>query len=93
MALARSLLFAAIFYPGTVVWVLAGIVASPFGRRATLKVVLGWVDFHHWLTTTLLGIRTSVDGVFPEGPYLFAVKHQSMYETLEMVRLTQLPVI
>lgn len=93
MALARSLLFAAIFYPGTVAWVLAGIIASLFGRRPTLKVVLSWVDFHHWLARNVLNIRTVVDGVLPAGPHLFAVKHQSMYETLEMVRLTHLPVI
>ena len=93
MALVRSLLFAAIFYPGTVLFVLAGVVASRFGRRPTLKVVLSWVDFHHWLTTKLLRIQTVVDGAFPEGPHLFAVKHESMYETIEMVRLTHLPVI
>lgn len=93
MALIRSLLFAAIFYPATVFWVLAGVVASPFGRRPTLAVVLSWVDFPHWLTGRVLGIRTIVEGTFPQGPHLFAVKHQSMYETLEMVRLTQLPVI
>jgi len=93
MALLRSLLFAAIFYSATVLWVLIGTVASLFGRSPTLKVVLSWVDFHHWLTKNLLGIRTRVDGILPQGPYLFAVKHQSMYETLEMVRLTKLPVI
>ena len=93
MTLIRSLLFAAIFYSGTVLWVLAGTLASLFGRSPTLKVVLGWVDFHHWLTKKLLGIRTRVDGTLPQGAVLFAVKHQSMYETLEMVRLTHLPVI
>ena len=93
MAVLRSLLFAAIFYPATVLWVLAGMSASAFGRAPTLKVVLRWVDFHHWLTANLLGIRTNVEGVLPTGAYLFAVKHESMYETLEMVRLTHLPVI
>ena len=89
----RSLLFAAIFYPATVLWVLAGVVASLFGRGPTLKVVLSWVEFHHWLTGGLLGIRPRVDGELPKGAYMFAVKHQSMYETLEMVRLTRLPVM
>ena len=93
MALARSLLFAAIFYPATVIWVLAGIVASLFGRRPTLAVVLSWVDLHHKLATHVLGIRTRIDGALPAGPHLIAVKHQSMYETLEMVRLTHLPVV
>ena len=93
IAVPRSLLFAAIFYPATVLWVLAGTVASIFGRGPTLKVVLSWVDLHHWLTGNLLGIRSRVDGALPQGTYLFAVKHQSMYETLEMVRLTRLPVV
>ena len=93
MALVRSLLFAAIFYPATVIWVLAGIVASLFGRRPTLAVVLSWVDLHHKLATHVLGIGTRIDGALPAGPHLIAVKHQSMYETLEMVRLTHLPVI
>ena len=93
MAALRSLLFAAIFYPATLIYVLAGIVASLFGRRPTLAVVLGWVDFHHWLTEHLLGIHSRVEGAIPPGPHLIAVKHQSMYETLEMVRLSKLPVI
>jgi 1-acyl-sn-glycerol-3-phosphate acyltransferase len=41
----------------------------------------------------VLGIRTQVEGQIPRGSYLIAVKHQSMFETTEMVRLTHLPVI
>jgi len=93
MALIRSLLFSAIFYPATVVWVIAGVIATLFGSRPTLAVVLSWVDLHHWLTTRLLGIRPDVEGAIPSGPHLIAVKHQSMYETIEMVRITKLPVI
>src|SRR5437762_3697192 len=93
MAFLRSLLFAAIFYPATAFWVLVGLFASLFGGRATHAVVLGWVDFHHWLTEHLLGIRTCVIGTIPPGPHLIAVKHQSMFETIEMPRITNLPVI
>jgi 1-acyl-sn-glycerol-3-phosphate acyltransferase len=93
MAVLRSLLYAAIFYPATVLWVLSGLTATLFGRRPTLAVVLSWTDFHHWLTEHVLGIRTRVEGTLPPGPHLIAVKHQSMLETLEMVRLSNLPVI
>jgi 1-acyl-sn-glycerol-3-phosphate acyltransferase len=93
MALVRSLLFAAIFYPATVLWVLAGMVAILFGPRPTLAVVLSWVELHHWLIGNLLGIRIHVAGTVPQGQFLFAVKHQAMLETLEMVRLVRLPVI
>ena len=66
-------------------------VACLLGPRATLAVVLSWVEFHHWLVTRVLGIRISVDGEIPPGPHLFAVKHQSMLETMEMVRVTDAP--
>jgi 1-acyl-sn-glycerol-3-phosphate acyltransferase len=89
----RSLLFAAIFYPLTAIWVAAGVLLSPFGRRTMLAVVLSWVELHHLLTRHVLGIRARVEGEIPPGPHLIAVKHQSMFETLEMVRLAKLPVI
>jgi 1-acyl-sn-glycerol-3-phosphate acyltransferase len=93
MRLVRSLVYATIFYLATVACVLAGIIASLFGRRPTLTVVLCWVDIHHWLAEHVLGIRTMVEGTMPTGAHLIAVKHQSMFETLEMVRLSYLPVI
>ncbi|MFL6725458.1 MAG: lysophospholipid acyltransferase family protein [Sphingomicrobium sp.] len=93
MAVFRSSVYAAIFYPLTSLWVLAGVVATLFGRRPTLAVVLSWADIHHWLARYVLGIRVRVEGSVPPGPHLIAVKHQSMLETLEMVRLTHLPII
>jgi 1-acyl-sn-glycerol-3-phosphate acyltransferase len=89
----RSLLYAAIFYPATALWVLVGVVVSLFGQRATLAVVLNWVRFHHWLVVNILAIRIRVDGETPAGPHLIAVKHEAMLETMEMVRITNLPVI
>jgi len=93
MVVIRSLLYAALFYAGTTLWVLTGVAASLFGRRPTLAVVLSWVELNHWLTTNVLKIRTRVDGVIPEGAYLIAVKHEALLETTEMVRLSKLPII
>ncbi len=93
MAAIRSLVYAAIFYPATTLWVIGGVVVSMLGRRPTLAVVLSWVQMHHWLCENVLGIRTRVEGEIPSGPYLIAVKHEAMFETLEMVRLSKLPAI
>lgn len=93
MVVLRSLLYAAIFYPATVLWVLTGMIAILIGQRPTLAVVLSWVEMHHWLIRRILGIHLRVEGEFPAGTQLIAVKHQSMLETLEMVRITNLPII
>jgi 1-acyl-sn-glycerol-3-phosphate acyltransferase len=93
MTVVRSLLYAAIFYPATLLWCLAGVVAALFGRRPTLAIVLSWVELGHWLARHVLGIRIRVEGAIPPGPHLIAVKQESMFETIEMVRQSRLPVI
>ena len=93
MALVRSLLFALLFYPGTLVYVLAVIAVSPAGSTPVRRVVHGWSDFHHWLVRHLLGIRFEWDGEIPQGPYLIAVKHQAMVETIEALRFARTPVV
>ena len=93
MAAVRSLIYAALFYAATVLWVVIGAPISLIGHRQTLAVVLSWVEMHHWLVRHVLGIRVRVDGEVPAGPLLIAVKHQSMFETLEMLRITRLPII
>ena len=93
MQLVRSVLYALIFYPATFVFVLAGIAASAFGGKATRSLVRTWAGFNHQLAKSLLGISTRVEGHIPNGAVLMAVKHQSMYETLEMVRIGHAPVI
>ncbi|MGN6155799.1 MAG: lysophospholipid acyltransferase family protein [Sphingomicrobium sp.] len=89
----RSLLYALIFYPATVLFVIAGMVATVFGRDSTRRLVRSWCTFNHGLSVAVLGIRSHVEGRIPDGAVLIAVKHESMYETLEMVRIADTPVI
>lgn len=90
---AGSLLFALLFYPATAGFCIAGIVAGVAGRGPTLSVVATWLALHRWLAENLLGIQTRVIGEVPKGAYLIAAKHESMYETLEVARLGNLPVM
>lgn len=89
----RSILYALIFYPATVLFVFAGIVMTMFGQRATRKLVRNWCSFSAVLADGILGIRSEIRGSIPDGAVLIAVKHESMYETLEMVRIADTPVI
>jgi len=93
MAAARSLLFFLLFYPGTLLYVLTVIAVSPMGTPPVRKVVHGWSSFHHWLVRHILGIRFEWDGRIPDGPYLIAVKHQAMVETIEALRFAPTPVV
>jgi len=93
MAWLRSLLFALLFYPGTLAYVLAVIAVSPFGDRRVQSVVHGWSDYHHWLVVNVLGIRFEIDGRIPDGAYLIAFKHEAMVETIEALRLARKPAV
>ena len=89
----RSFIYALIFYPATAVFVIAGIILTIFGQGATRKLVRSWCSFSYGLANVLLGIRSEVEGRVPTGAALIAVKHESMYETLEMVRIAETPVV
>lgn len=89
----RSLLFMALFYPGTLLFVLAGLAASLIGTAPMRSVVHSWAEFHYWLCFHVLGIRAKTFGAIPREQCLIAVKHQSMYETIEILRLARTPVV
>jgi len=89
----RSLLFMALFYPGTLLFVLAGLAMSVIGTGPMRSVVHGWADFHHWMCLYVLGIRTETSGAIPGEQSIIAVKHQSMFETIEILRLANTPVV
>jgi 1-acyl-sn-glycerol-3-phosphate acyltransferase len=89
----RSALFALIFFPGTLLFVLASFAVVPFGRGAVRSVVHSWARFHRGCAAILLGIRTRVEGAVPAAPVLVAAKHQAMFETIELVALLDTPAV
>ena len=93
MAALRSTLFALLFYPGTLLYVLAVILVSPFGDRPVQATVHAWSNFHHWLVRNILGIRMAIEGAVPDGAFLIAFKHEAMVETIEALRFAEKPVV
>lgn len=89
----RSAVYFLIFYPGTVLYCIASLIAASFGSRPIQRVIRHWAQFHHLLVTRLLGIRLVVEGAIPPGPFLVAVKHQAMVETIEVLLLADTPVV
>jgi 1-acyl-sn-glycerol-3-phosphate acyltransferase len=93
MDVVRSALFALFFYPGSVVAVLLAFPAAAMGQPALTWITHGWARWHRWCAATFLRVRTKVEGVRPEGAVIVAAKHQSMYETIEMLLLLDRPAV
>lgn len=87
----RSLLYAALFYPGSVLYVLAGIAVLPLGAGPVRRVADAWTAFNRFCARSLLGIRTRIEGEVPSGAVIVAAKHQSMFETTEIQLILDTP--
>ena len=93
MALLRSSVFALFFYFGSVFLVLAALAAIPFGQSAIVKASRRWARWHRWCAKYLLGIETLVEGLLPESDALIVLKHEAMYETIEILALLTRPAV
>lgn len=93
IALARTLLFRILFYGASVPIVLSAPISAAVSRDAMHAHAHVWIRVHRFLARWILGVRVRVEGVRPPGTYLFAVKHQAMFETLEMAELIDGPLI
>jgi 1-acyl-sn-glycerol-3-phosphate acyltransferase len=93
MAALRSVVFALVFYGWTVIAVLLAFPIGLFGTRAIRRWSHLWAGFHRWCARHILGIGSRIEGTPPSGAALVAVKHQSMYETMEIVLMLDQPAL
>lgn len=93
LAALRSLVFYVLFYGGSAVLVIASVVAVA-ARPAWLAPIVGtWGRWHLWCTRNLLGIAVVLEGELPDGPALFAVKHEAFFEAIDTPRLFAHPAV
>jgi 1-acyl-sn-glycerol-3-phosphate acyltransferase len=91
MSALRSLLFYLAFYAGSVVFVsLSALVAivAPKHARGTPDA---WSRYHR-ACLRLVGIRVIIEGAKPSGAVLFAIKHESFFEAIDLPNLLDYPV-
>ena len=95
----RNLLFKFLFYGGSVPIVLTTPISALIGWRALVAHTHFWTRWHGWTTRNILHIDQRIEGArfgdmaFGGAPVLYAAKHQSMYETLELGRMLRNPAI
>src|SRR6185437_10375323 len=89
----RSLIFNILFY---LVLVLCSLVALPtflMPRAALLRVARWWAKATFVLMRAICNIKVEFRGVenIPKGPLIVASKHQSMWETISLLRFFEAP--
>ena len=83
MALLRSIIFTPIFYIGSLFFVVAALISSPFSHEMLKRLARGWGIYHRACCRILLGQKIRIIGDMPDGPYLYCFKHESAFETIE----------
>lgn len=91
MSVLRSLLFYVLFYGGSLIFVSSAIAAVLFGRHAVRAVCDGWSGWHRWLVTAVLGMRVVIEGERAKGAALYALKHESFFEAIDLPTLLDYP--
>jgi len=83
MMVLRSLAFYLLFYSGSVFFVLGSLAVLVFPPRISRKMPDGWARFHRWCVVHVLGIEVKEEGNRADGPALYAVKHESMFDAID----------
>jgi 1-acyl-sn-glycerol-3-phosphate acyltransferase len=89
----RTILFSLVFYGLSFFIVLTVPISALIGPRALRGHVHFWADVHDWSARLFLGIRIRIEGTVPQGQFLFAAKHQAMFETVALVAVLGEPAI
>lgn len=93
MAWVRTLLFRLVFYGGSVPIMLAVPITAAFGRGPMIRHAQLWSRFQRWAARVILGVTVRVEGARPDHPVLYAVKHQSFFEAIDMAAALPGPAI
>ena len=93
IALIRSALYIAIFYTGSVFFVATAFFAQWFSIPLMQWAVRGWSRWQYACYRRILGITIKIEGHLPHKPVLYAIKHESMFETIDMPRMFNKPAV
>lgn len=91
MAALRTAIFMLVFYGATVPWTFIALIGAAIGERPMHAIIRGWVAFHDGCVRHILGMEVRIEGAIPEGQFLFAAKHQSMFETIHFLNRLEKP--
>ncbi len=93
LAALRSAVFHPLFIGLSVFYVLAALAMAYINRQGLFAVVHAWSQMNRVLARFILGIRVEMEGDLPDGPALVALKHESMFEAVDISRLLGNPAV
>ncbi len=93
LAIIRSAIFFVAFYGFTVPWLVLAYIAMPLNRRLFLWIAVVWSRTHRQMAHIICGQKVVMEGNLPTEPSFYVLKHESMFETMDLPHLLGGPVI
>jgi 1-acyl-sn-glycerol-3-phosphate acyltransferase len=87
IAALRTFVFTFAFYCGSILFATLAFIGSRTSPTLLQFAVRGWSLYHLECARLLLGVKTVLENKQPDRPVLYAFKHESMFETIDMLRL------
>jgi 1-acyl-sn-glycerol-3-phosphate acyltransferase len=91
LAAIRTVLFTILFFSGSAFHAITAFVGSLTSPALMRWAVGGWARYQHFCAKAILGIDVRIEGEMTDRPVLYAIKHESMYETIDMPRVFHRP--
>lgn len=89
----RTLVWSLLFYTGSLILVVLATIFAPFSRTILVVLTRFWARWHRICAALILGQRVQVTGALPSGAAFVIMKHEAMFETIDMPLLFHLPVV
>lgn len=89
----RSLAFNFAFFVFGAPVILLALFTLPTSPGATQWAVRAWADYHYFCARVFLGIKVEIKGKKSDQPALYAIKHESMFEAIDLLRIFEQPVV
>lgn len=89
----RSIAFYLVFYPGSVFFVSIAFFSMSLSEARFRTAVHTWSRFHRICAWLLLGVRPKLEQPMLKSGVIYAVKHESFYEAIDLPCLFPLPVV
>jgi 1-acyl-sn-glycerol-3-phosphate acyltransferase len=87
----RSVFYIIIFFGGSLFHAVTAFIGSLISAPLMRWAVRGWSRYQYFCARWILGIDVKVEGMLANRPVLYAIKHESMFETIDMPRQFEKP--
>ncbi|MFM2372107.1 MAG: hypothetical protein RIS85_1829 [Pseudomonadota bacterium] len=93
LSILRSLAFYPAFYGGSVLFVSVSVLFMNVWQSGFRTAVRGWSHWHRWCCHWILGIRVELENADLRPGVLYAIRHESFFEAIDLPWLFQKPVV